>query len=303
MRVKHLILTTAGAIGTLAFSGMPIAPVAAAASAAAAAAADFCPLHVRVYALKNLPDELAFAVWSDDVAGTASGSIVAYVNGGRYTIPFDNAEAPDERDPKAVPAPVVVKFDAPAQFESAYVGALEGGACAIHDPFVGKPLSTVGFIEDTKVKLYPDHSNDWPEFLAQAAAKTPLTAPAPVPEDKLACAVPYAPAQTKFYAPPIPPANVANTFDGDFVVKLALGADGKVTAMRVDRLDRMVRDKAYNDAAAISIKNSKFSPEIYRCSPVTTDYYFDVDFSPNGEKRNQDFRPATGGMMGPGGHI
>ena len=65
-----------------------------------------------------------------------------------------------------------------------------------------------------------------------------------------------------------------------------------------------IPDKAFELAAAVTVGKSKFAPQIYRCKPVTTDYYLAVKFSPyETEQRNQDFRPATGGQMGPGGHI
>jgi hypothetical protein len=70
------------------------------------------------------------------------------------------------------------------------------------------------------------------------------------------------------------------------------------------RIDHPLSDKAFELAAAVTVGKSKFAPQIYRCKPVTTDYYLAVKFSPyETEQRNQDFRPATGGQMGPGGHI
>lgn len=302
MGVRQAVTMAAGAISALAFSGMLGAPVLAqTAPASETTATDYCPLHVRVYALPGLADELAFTVWSDDVAGAASGSITAYVNGGRYTIPFKDLTAVDERDGKSLPKPIVVKFDAPAQFESAYVGSLEGGDCAVHAPFVRKPLMTAGLIEDTKVFVFPDRAKDWPAFLAQSAAMTPLPAPAPVPEEKLTCAKPNVDASTANYVPPVYPDKSKLDFNGDIIVKLALANDGKVDAMRIDH---PLSDKAFELAAAVTVGKSKFAPQIYRCKPVTTDYYLAVKFSPyETEQRNQDFRPATGGQMGPGGHI
>jgi len=301
MGVNKAVAMLSGAISCLAFSGALSAPGAAqTAPASETTATDYCPLHVRVYALPGLADELAFTVWSDDVAGAASGSITAYVNGGRYTIPFKDLTAVDERDGKTLPKPIVVKFDARAQFESAYISSLEGGDCAVHAPFVRKPLTTAGLIEDTKISVFPDRAKDWPAFLAQAATMTPLPAPAPVPEAQLSCAKPNVDPSTANYVPPVYPDSKLN-FNGDIIVKLALANDGKVDAMRVDHT---LSDKAFELAAAVTVGKSKFSPQIYRCKPVTSDYYLAVKFSPyDDERRNQDFRPATGGQMGPGGHI
>ena len=131
-------------------------------------------MHVRAYALAPHPDELAFAIWADDQGGTASGAIVAYVNGGRYTIPFTDAVVADERHAAEVPTPIVVAFAAPVQFESAYVGTLEGTACAVHDAFIRKPLTTPGPDEDAKLALFP--KRDWKAYLAKAAALPPLAA-------------------------------------------------------------------------------------------------------------------------------
>jgi hypothetical protein len=302
MGVKRAVIMFRAAACCLAFSGMLIAPVAAqTAPASETTATDYCPLHVRVYALPGMADELAFTVWSDDVAGAATGSITAYVNGGRYTIPFKDLIAIDERDAKALPKPIVVKFDAPMQFDSAYVGSLEGGDCAVHAPFVRKPLTTAGLMEDTKVAVFPDRSKDWPGFLAQAAAMTPLPAPAAALAEKPACAKPNVEASTTSYEPPVYPSKSKLDFNGDIVVKIALGADGKVSALRMDHASS---DSAFNLAAGVAAGKSKYAPQIYRCKPVTTDYYLDVKFSPyDDERRNQDFRPATGGQMGPGGHI
>jgi hypothetical protein len=288
-----------------ALCGSTVVPNAAQASApaapgAAAQASQYCPLHVRVYALKDAADELAFTLWSDDAAGAASGNITAYVNGGRYTIPFTDVVAVDERDAKALPKPIVVKFDGPARFESAYVGTLEGGDCDVHAPFVRKPLATIGLAEDTKISIFPDRSREWPAFLAQAATVTPIPAPAPVSEEQPACAKPYVPASTTQYVPPIYPNGINEFFAGDIVIKLALGEDGKITAMRMDKSSR---DKAYDRAAALSVAQSKFAAEIYRCKPVTTDLYFDVKFrTDENTTPNNDFRQPTGGLMGQGKH-
>jgi hypothetical protein len=271
MYAKHIIRLLLAAICLTAFSGLTNAP-----AAGADAAPDDCPAHVRVYALKGLADELAFAVWADDGGATASGSIVAFVNGGRYTIPFTGAVIPDERDAKAVPTPIVVKFDAPANFESAYLASIEGSPCAIHSPFIRKPLTRSGLDDVARTPLYP--TRDWNAYLADAATRPPLHAPTPDPEDKPACKELYAEPTASRIQPPALPPHASEFFGGSIVVRVALGADGKATALR---LDKPIANKDYDHGALIAAAQSKFTPEIFRCQPVSSNFYFDADFDPH----------------------
>jgi hypothetical protein len=273
-----LVRLLTGVLFCLAISGLTNAPSAAqtAPAGGAAAAADYCPVHLRVYALKDLADELAFALWADDGGATASGSIVAFVNGGRYTIPFSGAVIPDERDAKAVPTPIVVKFVAPANFESAYVGSIEGSPCAIHSPFFRKPLTRSGLDDVAKTPLYP--SRDWNAYLSNAALLPPLRAPAPDPQDKPACKQLYAePTASAIQQPALPP-HEKEFFGGSIIVRIALGADGKATALR---LDKPAPNKDYDHSALIAAAQSKFTPEIFRCQAVSSDFYFDANFDPH----------------------
>jgi hypothetical protein len=194
-----------------------------------------------------------------------------------------------------------VKFDAPAQFESAYVNSLEGADCPVHAPFVHAPLTTIGLTEDPKLPIFPNRAREWDAFMARAAATKPILASAATPEEKLECNNPNVPAAIADFVPPNYPNNIAAFFIGDIVIKLALGEDGKVQAMRMDRTSR---DKAYDGAAASAVFLSKFAPEIYHCKPVTADLYFDVKFSQDaGDRPNLGFRPPTGGLQGQGVHF
>jgi hypothetical protein len=231
---------------------------------------------VRAYALKDKPNELVFGVWADDGPAKASGSIIAYVNGGKYELPFTDAVIPDERDASAVPTPIVVQFDAPAAFESAYLGSIEGTPCAIHSPFITKPLTQAGTESIGNGTVYP--ARDWNAYLAKASSMPPLHAPAPQPEDKPECKRMYADATISDLQIPQHPKLAKTDFSGLIVVRVALDPNGKATALRLDKPDS---DKAYDNSALIAATQTKYTSEIYRCKPVSTAYYYEANFASN----------------------
>ena len=274
MWMKRAVRVVSAALGCLLIAGTLAARAnAQAAPAASAADGEACPAHVRVYQLRGLTDELAFAVWADDGGATASGTIVAYVNGGKYTIPFTNAVIPDERDATATPTPIVVKFDAPVNFESAYLGSIEGTPCAIHSAFLRKPLTRSGLDDVARAAVYP--VRDWSAYLAKAAALPPLHAPAPEAEDKPACKQLYAEPTIAYEQPPALPEHTKVFFGGTIVVRVDLDATGKATALRLDKPNP---DKDYDHSALIAAAQSKFTPEIFRCHPITANVYYSADF-------------------------
>jgi TonB family protein len=238
---------------------------------------DYCAITVYAYAIPGREDELAFGLWSDDVEGNATGSIVAYVSGKRYTIPFENALATDKRKQNSLPTPIVVRFETPVKFESAYVGSLAGGDCAIHAPYTGEPETAVSF-KPQRNPIYPDWSAMWPVFIAQANAQTPLPAPLGEPEASLTCSTPYAPARTKSTEPAHTPHDGGPWFAGTIFVKVAITADGSTLALRVEKSSRV---KAYDESAVIAAAQARYVAQIYRCAPVSGDYLFIVQFEPN----------------------
>ena len=76
------------------------------------------------------------------------------------------------------------------------------------------------------------------------------------------------------------------------IIKVALGADGKAVAMRIDK---PAIEKAYDQSALIAAAQSKFTPEIFRCKAITADVYFDAKFSPYGS-----VAPPMDGVNEPG---
>jgi hypothetical protein len=218
-----------------------------------------------VYEFTGRDDEAIFALWSDDVPGTATGTIAVFAAGLRYTIPFSNAVAGDVRDNKVLPTPLVVPL-ARSQIESAYVDSIEGSSCPPHSPYI----SSRRYVQnDTwpKGKIYPDWTRAWATFLDQARASVPLQLPSGNAIAEPSCAKPYVAAYTIRAVPPQMPYG----YRGLTISRLEVAPDGKLIGARVEkRSGRNLLDTIALDA----ISKSTFAALIYRCEPVSGNYYF-----------------------------
>jgi TonB family protein len=233
-----------------------------------------CPLSVRVYTLDGHDDEAVFALWSDKNAGVASGTIAVYAGDRRYRIGFLNAVAADDRNTKELPTPIVLRFSGPTHVDSAYVESLSDGDCTIHEPYVTSEKETYAArYGKSKTAVYPDWSQAMATFMAQAAAKPPLDAPAGEIVAAPACSKPYVMAYTT--KPVAAAAPAGEMFNGEVAFKVDVNADGSLRAVRVEKSSRL---KPVDRAAFESVARSQFAPQIYRCIPVSGDYMFYVKF-------------------------
>lgn len=235
----------------------------------------YCAVGVRAQTLKGHNDEVVLSLWADDNPARATGTIAVYQGNTRYSIPFTGAIAADQRNTSVLPTPIVVHFDSAAKVDSGYVAALDGTPCLIHNPFVRNGLEMYHpmYGPPLRTRIYPDWTKAWNAFLELAALAPPVSPSASETVDAPACAKPYVMAYTAHaFAPETPPENF---FSGPVAIKLAVGTDGGLLALRVELSSRFPR---YDAAAVDAVERSRFAPEIYRCAPVTGDYIFYVVF-------------------------
>jgi hypothetical protein len=254
-------------------------PQPAASPAAESAEPALCPIRVSTYPLKGREDDIVFGLWSDDAAGKATGSIIAYAGGRRYRISFADAIAADNRNPAVLPTPIVVRFPSAVSIDSAYVESLSSDLCQIHSPFVSSTLLGTTYPDGVpSEKYHPGWARTWPNFLKYAAETNAQSAPQGEVADDPSCAKPYIKAYTKKAVPPVAPS--AYGPDAEIIVGVEIAPDGSLLGMRIDASSidsngNLPILKAALDAA----EQSQYAAEIYRCNPVSGNFVFYVSFN------------------------
>ncbi len=240
---------------------------------------EICPISVLVSPLKGQPGVAVFSLWADGTAGVATGSIVAYAGGLRYTIPFAKAIAADIRRSAVLPTPIPVRFPTATSVESAYVSALGTDECPIREPYESAALTGVVQTDGPPAPVsYVDWSTAWVAFQKRAAEAVAEPAPAGEPADALTCTKPYARQHLlRGENPIVPPIAQQRGEAGTVTIRVSIAADGSLLGARVDLITRGL-DEFVIRAALEAARKTTYAPGIYRCRPVGGTYLFLVQF-------------------------
>jgi len=264
----------------IALAFVPRASSAAQTSASESPVPAHCPIYVHLRYPNDTNDgSVAFFLLTDEDAGKATGSILAWVGDKRYRIPFADAlvakmgdTTPDSLDP----TPLYYQFPRGTHIEGAYVAELGSAPCPIWDPLW----------DPEPDKQYPlDFSKMNPRTAAyweRVRASTPRPAPAP-DDDPATCKTPYAVAHrfddTEFRAHRY--YNAKASLGRKVIVGVLLDEQGGVRGVRLIKGSVIA---GLNQDALGSVAHVKFAPQIFHCTPIGGEYAYEIDYDDDGSQ-------------------
>lgn len=199
-------------------------------------------------------------------AGRASGIVTLRTADARYDVRFDDAVVLHYGHITAgipYPVPIVLRFPAPVNIESAIVTSLDAptpGSC--DPPYVPwRSASSISIGMESRTSAYRQ----------RAAEAVTRDAPPPTPYVPPQCPVRFGPPKTVHAYEPR-----AMRYNGIVNVLVTVGTDGRALSVETVKSSGFTSVDAVAKDAAI---RSRYAAEIFDCQKVVGTYVFSVEFS------------------------